>query len=321
MKARLALLALSLVASPVAAQQHDHGSMDHGAMDHGAMDHGSMDHGAQPEGAAPDPHAGMDHSAHHTAASSASPDDTPGDAPAPPVPTDHAADALFGRAAMERARAELVGESRFRATVLSIDSIEYRAHRGGDGYLVEGMVWTGGDTDRAVLAFEGEGEFGEKPESLRLDGYWSHAINPWFNLQLGARHDLRPDPQRTYALVGLQGLLPYWIEAEAQVFVSNKGDVHFSAAAAHDIRVTQRFVIEPEIELDIAMQDVPELGIGAGFDTIELSARARYELARNFAPYVGVAWERKLGGSADFARLEGEKPSVVSFVVGLRAWF
>jgi copper resistance protein B len=321
MKARLALLALALVASPAAAQEHDHGSMDHGSMDHSAMDHGSMDHGAQTDQPAQDPHAGMDHSMHHAASTPASPDDTPGNAPPPPVPSDHAADALFGRAAMERARREMVGESRFRTTVLSIDALEYRAHKGGDGYLVEGMVWTGGDTDRAVLAFEGEGAFGEKEESLRLDGYWSHAVNPWFNLQLGARHDLRPDPERTYALVGLQGLLPYWIEAEGQLFVSNKGDVHLSAKASHDIRVTQRLVVEPEVELDFAMQDVPELGVGAGFDTLELSARARYELARNFAPYLGVAWERKLGGSADFARLEGEKPSVVSFVIGLRAWF
>lgn len=314
-------LALALSASPALAQQHDHGAMDHGSMDHGAMDHGAMDHGSPPEEPAADPHAGMDHSGHHAVTTPASPDDTPGDAPAPPVPVDHSADALFDRAAMERARRDLVGESRFRTTVVAIDSLEYRAHKGGDGYLVEGMAWTGGDTNRAVLAFEAEGAFGEAAESIRLDGYRSHAINPWFNLQLGARHDLRPDPERSYALVGLQGLLPYWIEAEGQVFVSNKGDVHLSATVSHDIRITQRLVIEPEIELDLAMQDVPELGIGSGFDTLELSARARYEIARNFAPYVGVSWERKLGDSARFARLDGEWPSVVSFLAGLRLWF
>jgi copper resistance protein B len=312
MKARLALLPLVMVASPAMAQNHDHGSIDHGAMDHGA---------AQADEQAEDAHAGMDHSTHYPAEEPASPDDTPGDAAPPPVPADHAADALFDRTAMERARRTMIGESRFRTTVLMFDSLEYRAHRGKDGYLVEGMAWTGGDTDRAVLAFEAEGAFGEKAESIEIDAYWSHAVNPWFNLQLGARHDLRPDPERTYALVGLQGLLPYWIEAEGQLFVSNKGDVHLSATAAHDIRVTQRFVVEPELELDMALQDVPELGIGAGFDTLELSLRARYEIARNFAPYLGVVWERKLGGSADMARLEGEKPSVVSFMVGLRAWF
>ena len=116
-------------------------------------------------------------------------------------------------------------------------------------------------------------------------------------------------------------MLPYWIEGEGQLFVSNKGDVHLSATASHDLRVTQRLVVEPKVELDVALQDVPELGIGAGFDKVKLSARARYALARNFAPYIGISWERKLGGSADFARLAGEKSSVVSLLVGLRAWF
>jgi len=320
--ARHALLVLALVASPALAQHADHGEMDHGAMDHGQMDHSQMDHGAPPDTAVEDDaHAGMDHSGQHMAHAPADPDDTPGDAPPPPVPTDHAADAVFSPAIMARSRAAMRSDMRFSTTALMFDSFEYRARKGKDGYLVEGALWTGGDTDRAVLAFEAEGAFGEKPEGFELDAYWSHAINPWFNLQLGVRHDLRPDPNRSYALVGLQGLLPYWIEAEGQLFVSNKGDVHVMALASHDIRVTQRLVIEPEIEFDLAMQDVPELGIGAGINTLELSARMRYELARNFAPYIGVSWERKLGDSADFARIEGERPSVVSFLIGLRAWF
>lgn len=317
MNARHALAVLALVASPALAQQHDHAGMDHGAMDHGAMEEP-----AQPGETMADPHAGMDHSGHGDAGDTApDPADTPGEASPPPVPADHAADALFDPAKMARARAAIVAEARFRTSAVKIDVLEYRAHKGDDGYRVEAMAWTGGDIDRAVLAIDAEGAFGEAAESIEIDAYWSHAINPWFNLQAGARHDLRPDPERTYALVGIEGLLPYWIEAEGQLFVSDKGDVHLSAKAAHDIRVTQRLVVEPEVELDMAMQDVPELGIGAGFDTLELSARARYEVARNFAPYVGVAWERKLGDSARFARLEGEKPSVVSFVVGLRAWF
>ena len=321
------LFALLFAASPALAQHADHEAMDHGAMDHGEMDHsqmdhGQMDHGAPPDtGAEEDAHAGMDHSTHFPAEEPGDPADTPGDAPPPPVPTDHAADAVFPPSVMARSRGSMRSEMRFRTTALMFDRLEYRAHNGGDGYLVEGMAWTGGHTDRAVLAVDAEGAFGEAAESIEIDAYWSHAINPWFNLQLGARHDLQPDPERTYALLGLQGLLPYWIEAEGQLFVSNKGDVHAKAMVSHDIRVTQRLVIEPELELDLAMQDVPELGVGAGLDTFELSARMRYELARNFAPYIGVSWERKLGGSADFARIAGEKPSVVSFVAGLRAWF
>ncbi len=195
MRPRHALLALALVASPAMAQHHDHGSMDHGS--------------AQPEEQSADEteeaHAGMDHSTHYPSDEPASPDDTPGDAAPPPVPSDHAADALFDPAVMSRARQGIRAESRFHTTAIMLDMLEYRAHRGDDGYVVEAMAWTGGDTDRAVIALDAEGAFGEAPESVEIDAYWSHAINPWFNLQLGARHDLRPDPERSYALVGLAG--------------------------------------------------------------------------------------------------------------------
>ena len=299
----------------------DHSQMDHSSMDHGEMDHSQMDNAPQSDDASQVDHAGMDHSMHHGASEPTDAADTPGDVPPPPVPTEHAADAVFPPSMMAMSRHAMMAESRFRTTAAIFDIFEYRAHKGEDGYRVEGAFWTGGDTDRAVLAFDGEGAFGEAPESVELDAYWSHALDPYFNLQLGLRLDLRPDPERTYALLGVQGLAPYWIEVEAQLFVSNKGDVHLSATAAHDIRVTQNFVVEPEVKLGVAMQDVPELGIGAGFDTLELSARARYELTRNFAPYVGISWEKKLGDSARFARLEGERPSVVSFLAGLRFWF
>ena len=109
--------------------------------------------------------------------------------PPPPVPADHAADALFGGAVMARARAEFAAESRFHAKALMIDRLEYRAHRGKDGYRIEGAVWAGGDIDRAVLALDVEGAFGKKAESIEIDAYWRHAINPWFNLQLGARQE------------------------------------------------------------------------------------------------------------------------------------
>ena len=80
-------------------------------------------------------------------------------------------------------------------------------------------------------------------------------------------------------------------------------------------------ILEPEIEIDAALQDVPELGIAAGLEKVELGARLRYEISQRFAPYVGVHWERKLGGTADLARAAGEKRSAVSAVFGIRTWF
>lgn len=279
----LALPALATLAAPALAQEHDHGS-------HGAT-----------EGAA------------------AEDDPEVGEAPAPPI--DHAADRFYPPARMAAARETLRAESRFTTFSARLDRLEYRAASGKDGYAWEGEAFYGGDIDRVVVASEGEGAIGHAPEQAELRGLWRHAIDPWWNMELGLRHDFRPDPERTYAVVGIQGLAPYWFEAEGQLFVSNKGDVHLRAELGYDQRITQRLILEPEIELNAAFQDVRELGIAAGPERVELGARLRYEVTREFAPYVGLHWERKLGGTADIARATGEDASGLSLALGVRAWF
>ena len=156
---------------------------------------------------------------------------------------------------------------------------------------------------------------------MEVQALWRHAIAPYFNLEAGVRQDFRPEPRRTYAVLGVEGLAPYWIETEAQLFVSTKGDVHARLAASHDLRLSGPLVLPPEVEVNLAFQDVPALGIGSGFERIEAGARLRYEIRPEFAPYVGVNWERSLGGTARATRAAGEQVSAVTAVVGLKAFF
>lgn len=263
----------------------------------------------------------MDHSQHGQPPASENTGEEIGNAPPPPVATDYAADRVFPAALMAPSRAALLKEGRFQTSTLRIDRLEYRAVNGRDGYAWEAQAWTGGDIDRFVLASNGEGEFSHQPETAEVSASWRHAIDPWYNLELGVMHDFSPAPQRTYAVAGISGLAPYWIEVEGQLRVSNKGDVHVRFEAEHDMRLSQRLILQPAVEIDIAMQDVPELEIGSGIEKIELGARLRYQVTRKFAPYVGVHWERKLGGTADFARLADEKASSVSVLLGIRTWF
>ena len=69
------------------------------------------------------------------------------------------------------------------------------------------------------------------------------------------------------------------------------------------------------------VQDVPESGIGSGLSTIEAGLRLRYEIVREFAPYVGFNWERRFGDTARYARLAGEDVTSMGFVAGIRFWF
>jgi copper resistance protein B len=317
--APLPLLA-AFAAHPVRAQdagdppatQEEGSALDVAGTDH--SNHGMM----IPEQTA----ASEDHGAHagHEIADGAAADQ-PGNTPPPPVPADHAADRFFVSNKMDAAREAMLGEMRFSTFALQVDRLEYRAGKGADGFGWEGQAWYGGDIDRVVLASEGEGALGERAERIELNAFWRRALDPWFNLQLGVRHDFRPDPQRTYALVGIEGLAPYWFELSAQLLVSDKGDLHTRGKAGYQQRITQSLVIEPEAEIDFAFQDVPALDVGSGFERIELGARLRYERNRSLAPYIGIHWERSLGETARRARASGDGASGISAVFGVRAMF
>ncbi len=244
-----------------------------------------------------------------------------GAAPAP-VPADYA-DRIWGREAMLESRETLRrdhGGGSFSKIML--DRAEARIGGGRESWLWEAEAWAGGDVDRLVLKGEGEGAFGgEGIEQIEAKALYSRAIDPYFNLQAGARHDFRDGPDRTYAVIGIEGLAPYWFEVEAYLHLSTKGELLASAAAEYDQRLTQRLILQPRVEAEFAAQDIPEIGIGSGITGIEAGLRLRYEIVREFAPYVGIVHESLLGRTADMARAGGAERSSTRTVLGLRAWF
>lgn len=326
---RAAAIALASVAAlPAAAQDHAHHAMPGMAMPAAPKEKAP----ARPAPAA-DPHAGHvmpaaqeadPHAGHDMATTTETPpaatgtDLPPGDAPAPPVPMPHAADAIWGGAAMARARDTMMadegGGQRF-AQIL-VDLAEVQA---GGGYRWEGEGWWGGDLHRFVVKSEGEGD--RRVEAAEVQALYSRAIGPYFNLQAGIRHDLRPTPTRTFATLGIEGLAPYWFEVDAAAFVSTRGEVLARVEGYYDQRLTQRLILQPRVELNLSAQDIRATGTGAGLSGAELGLRLRYEVAREFAPYVGVHWERSFGATRRFARDAGKDDAGIAVVAGVRAWF
>ncbi|MCJ7592740.1 MAG: copper resistance protein B, partial [Woeseiaceae bacterium] len=158
-------------------------------------------------------------------------------------------------------------------------------------------------------------------ENAELQVLFSRRFSPFWDWQLGLRHDFGPDPDRTHLVIGLQGVVAYEFEWDSALFVSDEGDVTARIEAEYDLRVTQRLIMQPRFEINAAATDVPELGLGSGLNSTELGIRLRYEFKREFAPYIGVSWEKLYGDTADFSRLGGEPTSVTSIVLGIRAWF
>lgn len=245
-----------------------------------------------------------------------------GDASAPAASEANYADTVWGSETMAASRRQLRrehGGGNFSQVMFNL--AEYQVRDGRDGFRWDGEGWFGGDINRLVVKSEGSGGFGEGVEDAEIQALYSRAIGPYFNLQAGVRHDIMPNPSRTYATVGFEGLAPYWFEVEGALFLSDRGDLLARVEGYYDQRITQRLVLQPRAELNFAAQDVPETGTGAGLSDVELGLRLRYEVTREFAPYIGVSWDRRIGDTARYARIAGEGAGATSFVIGVRTWF
>lgn len=276
---------------------------------------------AMPSVPAADPHAGHVMPPEGTSQPTTAAQLPVGDTPPPPVIRNNAADRVFDDAAMDRARDILAEEhGGARVSKLMINMAEYASAPEGGGYRWDVEGWYGGDINRVVVKSEGEGGGDEGLEGAEVQVLYSRAVGRYTDLQFGVRHDFEPDGV-TYAAAGVESLLPYWFEAEAALYLSEDGDLLAQVEGSYDLRLTQRLVLQPQAELEFAAQDVERTETGKGLSRVELGLRLRYEIRREFAPYIGVSYERSLGRTADFARAAGEDVEATSFVAGLRAWF
>jgi len=199
---------------------------------------------------------------------------------------------------------------------------ELRTGEGESLYRWDGEGWYGDNLNRAW--FKSQGSLGLDSGTLNeaeAQALYSRAISPFFNLQGGVRYDFKPTPSRAYGAFGVEGLAPMFVEVGAFVFVSDGGHYAARLEGSYDMRFTQRLVLQPQFEANFYTTSERDRGIGSGFSDLDTGIRLRYEIRRQFAPYIGVAYQSKFGQTADFARADGESVSAVCFVVGLRVWY
>lgn len=206
-------------------------------------------------------------------------------------------------------------------TLFMVDQLEYRAADGTDNLAWDINGWIGNDDHKLAFKTEGEKPVEGKLEKAEFQLLYRRPVSDFFDAQAGVRHDIRPDPDRTYGVIGVNGLAPYFIETDTSLFVGEKGDVFARLEAEYDLLLTQKLILQPTAELNLAFTEDRAIHVGRGVNDIEFGLRLRYEIEREFAPYLGVHWERKFGKTADFAREEGEAVDSLFFVAGLRFWF
>lgn len=270
--------------------------------------------------AAQDPHAGHTMGGENEPVSPGPTMEAPPPAAAGSGPP-RAADAIWGAEAMVASREELrKTHGDFATFWFQGDRFETQLREGRDAYLWDIQGYYGGPTERLWFKSEGEGDWGRAPEDAEIQALYAKAFAPFWDVQAGIRHDIA-GPDTTHAVIGVQGLAPYMFEIDTALFLSTRGDLTARIEAEVDQRITQRLILQPRIEANLSAQDIPQLGIGAGLDQVEVGARLRYEIRREFAPYIGIEQSWRTGNGARFARAGGEDPSATSFVAGIRFWF
>ena len=186
-----------------------------------------------------------------------------------------------------------------------IDQLEWRAP---SAFAWQGQGWYGGDYDKLWVKTEGERAHGVTDDA-RIEVLWDRIVSPWWNLQAGMRQDLGEGPARTWAAVGVQGIAPQFFGVEATLYVGDGGRAAARFKVDYSLLLTQRLILQPEAEVNLYSHSDAARGVRSGLSEIEAGLRLRYEIRRQFAPYVGVVWNRRLGISDTEA------------VAGLRIWF
>ena len=215
-------------------------------------------------------------------------------------------------------RPRLADEHNFGS--LLIDRLEgvRTSHHSAAAYDLQ--AWYGRDFDRAVLKAEGDVDGGRLQEA-RTELLWSHAMASYWDTQLGVRYDSGVDPGRGWLAFGVQGLAPYWFEVDAAAYLSDGGHSALRLSADYELLLTQRLVLQPRLEADVYGKRDAAREWGAGLAELAAGIRLRYEIRREFAPYLGIEWAGKYGGTASYAREAGEATNETRFVAGLHFWF
>ncbi|WP_256675904.1 copper resistance protein B [Pseudomonas sp. R5(2019)] len=279
------------------ATQGDMGTMDHSKMGHGnmkGMDHGSMDHSTMNHG----------------------PEATPTTTSRMAIPVLTDADR---KAAFPPLPGHQVHDSGINSFLL-LDQLEYQDADEGSTLAWDASGWVGGDLNRLWFRSEGERTNGVT-EDAELQLLYGRSIGPWWDVVAGVRQDFKPESPQTWAALGVQGMALYAFEAQATAFIGENGQTAARLEGDYDILLTNRLILQPTAQVNFYGKNDPERGVGSGLANTEAGLRLRYEIVRQFAPYIGISWSRSYGKTADLIRDQGGDIEEARFVAGIRMWF
>ncbi len=268
----------------------DHSKMDMSGMDHSKMDMSGMDHGK------------MDMSGLQG-----------GKAPADARSPDYSNGVPYGR----YGKPMLMDDMPLWG--VSVQQLGYQFDDDQINYEVD--AWYGKDERRLAVRSEGsvQTKDDKKIDSLTSLAYWK-PLSIFWNGEAGVAYDTKND--KAALMAGIVGTAPYFVETDARAYLYTDGQVRLDLGTAYEWRLTQRWVVRPEVGLTAFSKDDTDNGIAKGFNDFDAEVRLMYEtLNRQLAPYVGVSYSTALGDARDLRRQENKSVDSSSLTAGVTFWF
>ena len=179
----------------------------------------------------------------------------------------------------------------------------------------EGSFYMGYDLDKLYIYSDGEAT-SDGLESSQNELVYSRAITPFWDAQIGLVYNKNADASKTWGEIVIAGLAPYYFETRAALLVNGDGNMGLRLDAEYEMLFTQKLILSTSVEADLYSKDDASMQLGSGLSSMEAGLRLRYEFVREFAPYIGVTWEKTFGNTRDYNPIEE-----TNFLVGVRFWF
>lgn len=190
----------------------------------------------------------------------------------------------------------------------------------GNTFRWQAEGWLGTDENRLWLLSEGRYSNNQLDDGIQ-QLFWGRAITTYFDALVGVRYDLDSLPGRGWGAFGIQGLAPQFFKISAIGYVSGEGHLGARLEASYDLLITQRLILQPQIELNFYTRNDPARHVGAGLSELDAGLRLRYEITRQLAPYIGITYLGQYGATANYVSAAGGATQQVRFTAGLRTWF
>jgi copper resistance protein B len=180
--------------------------------------------------------------------------------------------------------------------------------------------WIGTNNNKLWIKSEGDvtaGKMSDGDHEALYDRPIPHLR--YLDWQAGVRVDADSGPTRTWGAVGIEGLAPYFFDIEP-TFYFRDGVVAGRLSGSYNLYITQRLILQPQIELNFYSRRDPARGIGTGLSDLDGGVRLGYQISRKFAPYVGFTCTSTFGETATFARRAGQPSHDSRLVLGVWVW-